>query len=62
MNGSLPRRALAELLGTALLAFFGPGAVVAALTLGDGSLEYAGLGFIALSFGLVIMLVSSAPS
>jgi len=57
MNGSLPRRALAELLGTALLAFFGPGAVVAALTLGKGSLEYAGLGFIALSFGLVIMLV-----
>ena len=57
MTGSLPRRALAELLGTALLAFFGPGAVVAAMTLGEGSLDYAGLGFIALSFGLVIMLV-----
>jgi glycerol uptake facilitator-like aquaporin len=41
MNGSLLRRVLAELLGTALLAFFGPGAVVAALTMGKGSLDYA---------------------
>ncbi|MBC7592643.1 MAG: aquaporin family protein [Kineosporiaceae bacterium] len=57
MTVSLPRRILAELLGTALLAFFGPGAVVAALTLGKGSLDYAGLGFIALSFGLVVALV-----
>src|ERR1035437_4563452 len=57
MNGSLPRRALAELLGIALLAFFGPGAVVAALALGKGSLDYAGLGVIALSFGLVVALV-----
>jgi glycerol uptake facilitator protein len=59
MNGSLLRRVLAELLGTALLAFFGPGAVVAALALGKGSLDYAGLGFIALSFGLVVALVIS---
>ncbi len=57
MTGSLPRRLLAELLGTALLAFFGPGAVVAALALGKGSLDYAGLGIIALSFGLVVALV-----
>lgn len=57
MTASLPRRILAELLGTALFAFFGPGAVVAALTLGKGSLDYAGLGFIALSFGLVVALV-----
>jgi glycerol uptake facilitator protein len=57
MTGSLPRRVLAELLGTALLAFFGPGAVVAAMTLGKGTLDYADLGFIALSFGLVIALV-----
>ena len=57
MTGSLPRRVLAELLGTAMLAFFGPGAVVAAVTMGKGSLDYAGLGFIALSFGLVIALV-----
>jgi glycerol uptake facilitator protein len=57
MNGSLLRRLLAELLGTALLAFFGPGAVVAALTMGKGSLDYAGLGIVALSFGLVVALV-----
>ena len=57
MTISLTRRLLAELLGTALLAFFGAGAVVAALTLGEGSLDYAGLGFIALSFGLVVALV-----
>jgi len=59
MNGSLLRRALAELLGTTLLVFFGPGAVVAALglALGKRSLEYAGLGCIALSFGLVVALV-----
>jgi glycerol uptake facilitator protein len=57
MTGSLPRRVIAELLGTALLAFFGPGAVVAALTLGNGRLDPAALGFIALSFGLVIALV-----
>ena len=57
MDGSLVRRSLAELLGTALLIVFGPGSVVAALTVGDGSLEYAGLGMIALSFGLVVALV-----
>jgi glycerol uptake facilitator protein len=57
MNGSLLRRLLAELLGTALLTFFGPGAVVAALTMGKGSLDYAGLGIVALSFGLVVALV-----
>jgi glycerol uptake facilitator protein len=57
MTASLPRRLLAELLGTALLAFFGPGAVVAALALGKGSLDYSGLGIIALSFGLVVALV-----
>jgi glycerol uptake facilitator protein len=57
MTASLPRRLLAELLGTALLAFFGPGAVVGALTLGKGSLDNSGLGIIALSFGLVVALV-----
>jgi glycerol uptake facilitator protein len=57
VDGSLVRRSLAEMLGTALLIVFGPGSVVAALTVGDGSLSYAGLGMIALAFGLVVALV-----
>ena len=43
--------------GTALLIAFGPGSVVAALYLGDGELDDAGLGMISLSFGLVMALV-----
>lgn len=57
MDGSLGRRCGAEMLGTALLIIFGPGSVVAALTLGEGELDYAGLGMISLSFGLVVALV-----
>ena len=57
MAGSLVRRCLAELVGTALLIIFGPGSVVAALRLGGGTLDYAGLGMIALSFGLVVAIV-----
>lgn len=57
MSGSLARRCAAELIGTTLLIVFGPGSVVAALRVGDGSLEYAGLGMIALAFGLVVALV-----
>ena len=57
MSGSLARRCGAEFVGTALLIVFGPGSVVAALLLGDGALDYAGLGMIALSFGLVVALV-----
>jgi len=56
MNASLIRRVLAEFLGTTLLVLFGAGSVVAALTLGNGQLDYAGLGIIALSFGLVVAL------
>src|SRR5256885_1058920 len=53
----LSRRLLAELVGTALLVLFGAGSVVAALLVGDGKLEYPGLGMIALTFGLIIAIV-----
>ena len=57
MDATLGRRLAAEAIGTALLILFGPGSVVAALYLGDGELDYAGLGMISLSFGLVVALV-----
>lgn len=57
MEADLARRLAAEALGTALLVLFGAGSVVAALTLGDGKLDYAGLGMIALAFGLVVAIV-----
>lgn len=57
METTLPRRLGAEALGTALLILFGPGSVVSALYLGDGELDYAGLGMVAVSFGLVVALV-----
>ena len=57
MAPELSRRLLAELIGTALLVVFGAGSVVAALRLGHGTLDYPGLGMIALAFGLVIAIV-----
>ena len=57
MDATLGRRLAAEALGTALLIVFGPGTVVAALRVGDGELDYAGLGMISLGFGLVVALV-----
>ena len=57
MDASLSRRLAAEALGTGLLILFGPGSVVAALAVGGGELDYAGLGIIGLSFGLVVALV-----
>jgi glycerol uptake facilitator protein len=54
MTPDLGRRLVAETLGTALLVLFGAGSVVAALRAGDGQLDYAGLGMIALAFALVI--------
>lgn len=54
---SLSGRLGAELVGTGLLVLFGAGAVVSALTLGGGSLDYAGLGMIAFSFGIVVAVV-----
>lgn len=57
MESALGRRLAAEFIGTALLVFFGPGSVVAALTVGGGTLDYAALGFIGLAFGIVIAAV-----
>nr|WP_211177032.1 MIP/aquaporin family protein [Pseudonocardia acidicola] len=45
---------VAELLGTALLVLFGAGSAVAAATVGAGSMDFAGLGFVGLSFGIAI--------
>jgi glycerol uptake facilitator protein len=57
VDASLSRRLVTEAVGTGLLILFGPGSVVAALAVGDGALDYAGLGIIGLSFGLVVALV-----
>jgi glycerol uptake facilitator protein len=57
VDASLVRRLVTEAVGTGLLILFGPGSVVAALAVGDGALDYAGLGIIGLSFGLVVALV-----
>ncbi|GAA2907920.1 MIP/aquaporin family protein [Streptosporangium fragile] len=40
-----------------LLVIFGPGSVVAALLVGGGRLDYAGVGIIALSFAVVVAVV-----
>jgi glycerol uptake facilitator-like aquaporin len=53
----LGRRLLVEFVGAALLVIFGAGAVVAASEVGQGRLDYAGLGMIGLSFALVIAAV-----
>ncbi len=52
--GPLPRRLVAEFVGTIFLVLFGAGAVVTALQAGNGTLAYGGLGFVALSLGLAI--------
>jgi glycerol uptake facilitator protein len=57
VDANLSRRLFTEAVGTGLLILFGPGSVVAALALGDGDLDYAALGIIGLSFGLVVALV-----
>lgn len=54
MGGDLARRLGAEFVGTALLVFVGAGAFVAAVTVSHGKLTYAGIGFIALAFALIV--------
>jgi glycerol uptake facilitator protein len=56
MSADMPRRLLAEGIGTGILVMFGAGSVVAALTFGGGELDYAGLGMVAITFGLAIAL------
>jgi glycerol uptake facilitator protein len=56
MSADPVRRLLAEAIGTAILVLFGAGSVVAALTLGGGELDYAGLGMVAITFALAIAL------
>jgi glycerol uptake facilitator protein len=56
MEQDLPRRLLAEVIGTGILVFFGAGAVVAGLRVGNGQLDYPALGMVAISFGLGIAL------
>jgi len=53
----LGRRLIAEMVGTALLVIFGARAVIAALKVGSGKLDYAGLGIIGISFALVVAIV-----
>jgi glycerol uptake facilitator protein len=57
MVGNLPRRLLAEAIGTMLLIVFGPGSVVAAGFKSGGKPDYAAIGFISLSFAVVVALV-----
>lgn len=57
MVADLPRRLVAEIIGTMLLVIFGAGSIVAALLFGQGRLDYAGLGFISLSFAVVVAIV-----
>jgi glycerol uptake facilitator protein len=54
MQVSLAQRVVAEVVGTAILVLFGAGSVVAALTMGGGELDYAGLGMIAFAFAFAI--------
>jgi len=57
MVGDLPRRLVAEAIGTMLLVLFGAGSVVSALVMQNGRLDYAALGIISFSFAVVVALV-----
>jgi glycerol uptake facilitator protein len=54
MEVSLARRLVAEVVGTGVLVLFGAGSVVAALRVGGGELDYAGLGMVAFAFAFVV--------
>jgi glycerol uptake facilitator protein len=54
MQVSLARRVGAEVMGTGVLVLFGAGSVVAALRLGAGGLDYAGLGMVAFAFAFAV--------
>jgi glycerol uptake facilitator-like aquaporin len=54
MEVSLARRFVAEVVGTGVLVLFGAGSVVAALRMGGGELDYAGLGMVAFAFAFAI--------
>jgi glycerol uptake facilitator protein len=56
VNAALPRRLVAEAIGTGFLVLIGAGAVTAALTLGRGKLDYPSLGMIAIAFVIGIAL------
>jgi glycerol uptake facilitator protein len=56
MDAPLARRLAAEAAGTGILVLFGAGSVVAALTVGKGKLDYAGLGMVAIAFALAVGL------
>lgn len=56
MKDALARRLAAELVGTAILALSGAGSVVAALKLGEGKLDYAGLGMIAFALTIAVAI------
>jgi glycerol uptake facilitator protein len=54
MEVSLGQRIVAEAVGTGILVLFGAGSVVAALTVGGGELDYAGLGMVAFAFAFAV--------
>jgi glycerol uptake facilitator protein len=56
MDAPLARRLFAEAVGTGVLVLFGAGSVVAALTVGKGTLDYPALGMVSIAFALAIAL------